>query len=500
MIWWASWLVACGPEPPAEVTAPVQCDPVAPIAASPLRRLTRSEVAHAVADVFGVEGIEPLLGADERVGPFAANSVTPVSRLTVEQYLETAEHVAASADLQSLNPCNLLVEAGRDCATQFVAEFGPRVYRRPLTEEQQASLLAIYDAFAEDGHLAALRVVMQAMLQSPWFLYHHELAAPAEAGELAALDGWSLASRLSFFLWKTTPDDGLLNVAASGGLDSVEGLRETTLRMLADPRAAQGIGQMHLEWLGVDRLPDIAKDPQRFPDYTAQQQQEMMQEVAAFADQVIRHGDGELATLLTQPHGFAGEPARTGLLGLAGVLATHAHYQRSSLTLRGKLVREELLCQPLPDPPPDVDISLPEIAPGATTREAVAAHLTTPQCAGCHALVDPLGFAFESYDAVGAFRTLDNGATIDTTGELTAADVEGPFDGPAELAEQLAMSQDVQWCVTRQWFRYALGRPDQPEDACSLEQAWLAMHQPHNLRELIVAIVESDAFRFRRAP
>lgn len=500
---WLAMLWGCDAPPPEEelpFEPDLTCDPAAPDrGGAPLRRLTRAQYDHTVQDLFGVTGsFGALLDADEHVGPFASNGVTPVSQATVEQYQRAAEAVATAADLASLAPCNLLTEVPRDCAAEFVTTWLPRMYRRPATQGQMDRYLAIYDAFAEQGHVDALRVVTQAMLQSPHFLYHLEDGVPG-GSESEALDGPSVASRLAFFLWNAAPDDRVLAAASTGQLDSVEGIRAEALRMLAHPKAARGIGQLHLEWLGVDQLPDVTKDPEQFPDHDAAAVAEMMDEVVRFADDVVRHGDGSLATLLTKASGSGSEPDRPGILALRAVQAAHAHYQRSSLTLRGKLVREELLCTPLPDPPPDVDLALPEVTEG-TTREVVQAHLNEPACANCHALTDPIGFAFESWDAVGAYRALENGAPIDTTSELTASDVNGSYPDAAALTAALAVSDEVRWCVARQWFRYAHGRVEQPTDDCALSDAWVAMQRPANLRELVVAIVTSESFRTRRTP
>lgn len=490
-------LLGCDDAPEAPFEPDLQCEPGLPtVGAAPLRRLTRAQYDHTVRDLLGVTGsYGALLDADEHVGPFASNGVTPVSLATVDQYMRAAEAAAGDADLAALSPCNLLAERAGACARRYIEEMLPRVLRRPPTDERVERLFALYDAFADRGHFEALRVVTTAMLQAPEFLYHVEDGVPGGEGA-ARLDGFTIASRLSFFLWNGGPDDALLDAAAQGRLDTADGIRDVALDMLADPRAARGIGRLHQEWLGVDELGSVSKDPVLFPDYDEAIAAAMIEDVGAFANEVVRHGDGSLTTLLTARHHVGDEPERSGILTLPGVLAAHAHHQRASLTLRGKLVREDLLCQQLPDPPPDVDLSLPDVTEG-TTREVVSAHLAQEGCAPCHSLIDPIGFAFESYDAVGAWRATENGSPIDTTAELTASDVDGIYADAEELTAALAESGEVRWCVARQWFRFAHGRTEQPADTCSLEAAWSAMQQPDNLRELVVAIVTSDAFRHR---
>jgi hypothetical protein len=191
---------------------------------------------------------------------------------------------------------------------------------------------------------------------------------------------------------------------------------------------------------------------------------------------------------------------RGGILRLGAVLAAHAKPNQSSPVHRGKFVRERLLCQPLPPPPAGLAITAPDVDPHATTREAFAEHAADPVCATCHDLMDPIGFGFERYDGIGRHRDTDHGLPIDATGDLAdTSDANGPFDGLPELAAKLAASEDVRRCVVTQWFRFGHGRPESEEDRCTLQRLQTVFAASgYRVRDLLVALTQTDAFRYRR--
>ncbi|MEM9453076.1 MAG: DUF1592 domain-containing protein [Myxococcota bacterium] len=503
----------------------------------PLRRLTRSQYNNVVRDLLGIEG-DPaaVFPADEKLGSFYSNGVAPVSDLLVEQYMDVAEELATEAvtDLGTLLPCDPGMMGEDACADEFIESFGRRALRRPL---EAAELQQLRDLFAtgrdEESFDDGIRLVVQALLQSPYLLYHVELGVepgvepgePAGAGELKApLGQYELASRLSFFLWDTMPDDDLLDAADASELSTPEQLRAQAERMLADPRARDAIASFHLQWMGIDDLAGSEKDPDLFPGYDQALKQAMEDETANFANWVILEGDGRLETLLSAPmsvidgplfelYGMEppadyvpGEPVdlpadeRAGLLTHASVLAKNAHVDQSSPVHRGVMVRQNVMCQALPPAPEDVDNVPPDPDPNATTRERFAEHLENEACAECHRLIDGIGFGFEHYDAVGAYRTKEGDLPVDATGEVIAAgESDGPFDGAVELAQRLAVSDVVRQCTSQQWFNFALGRVPGEEDECSTDQ----LHQTfvdsdYDVRELIFAVVTTDAFRFRK--
>ncbi|MEM7153377.1 MAG: DUF1592 domain-containing protein [Myxococcota bacterium] len=492
----------------------------ASVGPTPLRRMTRQQYANAVRDLIGLDIDVSSLDGDEKVGPFDSNFSAPVSPVQVSQYRMLAESVAQSAveDLDALLPC---APESDGCLEQFVDSFGRRAFRRPLTDAEVSMYAELGGSDPLEDHA---RLAIQAMLQSPYFLYHLELSLPDPAtgpDSVVALGQYELASRLSFFLWDSVPDDVLLDAAAIDELSTPEQLLAQAERMLEDPRAREAVAAFHEQWLGIDELEIITKDPSVYPDYSHELRDAMRHETRRFSSSVVLSGDGRLETLLTAPYSYlegplyelygveptgasVGEPVelpageRAGLLTQASFLAVHAHSNQSGPIQRGVTVRANLLCTQPPPPPPDLNVIPPDPDPNATTRELFEQHTADPACSGCHVLIDGIGLGFEGYDGLGAFRTEENGFDVDQSGSLVGTDVDGEFDGVVELAGMLANSQDVRQCVTRQWFRYAFGRIETDEDTCSIES--LDEHfeaSNHDIRQLLIALVQTDAFRYR---
>lgn len=488
---------------------------------TPLRRLTRAQYDNTIRDLLGLDlGLAAGFVSDEKVGTFDSNAIASVTELSVEQYMDAAEQLAAEAvtDLSALLPCDPAVIGEDECAAQFVDTFGRRAYRRPLTAEQHADAMALYHHGLDQGGFAdGIRVVVQGLLQSPFFLYHVEQAPAGSEGEVLTLSPYELASRLSYFLWESMPDDELLAAAAEGELSTPEQLQAQAERMIGDPRAADSIRHFHLQWLELESLDQLDKDPELFPEFSPQLATSMEEEIGRFAEHVILEGDGSLRTLMTADFTFADESLaelygvahpgggfariqlppdeRSGLLTLAGVMATHAHHNQTSPVLRGVMVRENFLCQIPPPPPDNVDDNPPGLDPTLPTKERYEQHRSDPECAGCHNLIDPLGFGFEHFDATGRFRTMDGQNPVDASGEVVGAeDADGPYDGHRELTERLASSEYARGCVSRQWFRYALGRLETSADECTLDEIYARFaSSDFDIRELMVAIAVSDA-------
>ncbi len=496
--------------------------------AAPLERLTRAQYANAVRDLLGLKAPfdVTLLGEDEKMGPFSSNDVAPVSELTLEQYTEAAETLARAAGtgLAALAPCDRTTQDDAACASHFLDVFGRRAYRRPLADEEKAAYTALYSDYAAGGYDDAIRVVVETMLQSPNFLYHVELAPPASTAGVLTLDPFELASRLSFFLAATTPDDALLDAAAQGSLADAAGLRAQAERLLNAPTATDALASFHLQWLELDTLGALTKDPAVYPSFDATMAAAMQDETTRFVDYVFRKGDAKLETLLTAPYSFLEGPLfglygvapvagadpsmpvmldpkeRAGLLTQGSFLAMHGHENQSAPVQRGKVIIRNVLCESLPDPPPNVDTTPPAPSPGATTRQRFAVHETNPSCAGCHKRIDGVGMGLEAYDGIGAYRTMDGTQPVDATGLfLDTKDLNGPFNGAIELARDLAGSPEVQQCVATQWLRFALGRMETTADGCSLQ----GLHQAfdasgHDVRSLLVSVALSDSFRSKR--
>ena len=483
------------------------------VAESPLRRLTRREYNNAVRDLLGDDS-RPAddLVPDESISGFASNSVAPVTKLQVEDYVTVAESLAAKAvadNLPALITCDLSDES---CVAEFVARFGRRAFRRPVDAALADGLLDIYRTGASSwGATKGFELLLQTMLASPHFLYHVEL--PAEGAEqVAPVDGYALAARLAFFFWQSVPDDELLDAAEAGELDSAEGVASQARRLIEDQRSTQMVESFFGQWLmmgmsqSFDDIDEQLKDPTLFPEWGPELGAAMRRETMAFAEHVVRDGES-LETLLTASYTFGdaevaalygAQPAadgfgrieldpgeRAGLLTHASLLAARAHASENSWVHRGKFVREALLCDPIPPPPPGVNMN--------TANDPN--RLTNPECMGCHRRMDPIGLGFEQYDAIGAF---DDGASA--SGELIdAGDLSGTFASPVDLASRLAASDVVRRCLAKYVFRFAAHRAETEQDACSLETADAAfVESGTTLSELFVSIGQSDAFRYRR--
>ncbi|KYF94002.1 hypothetical protein BE18_09530, partial [Sorangium cellulosum] len=413
----------------------------------------------------------------------------------------------------------------------LVASFGKRAFRRPLAEDEIADFVALFRrgialGDTPDDASTGLALVLQAMLQSPHFLYRVELGMPDPVeDDVVPLTSYEIASRLSYLLWGTMPDGALFAAAERGALGTAAEIEAQARRMLEDPRAREAVKSFHRQWLGLAKIDEIAaggKDPKLYPEYKDELLPLFQAETEAFLDHAIFEQDASVSALFTAPYsmmnrelaafyGVEGGPKgdaferveldpsqRAGFVTHAGLLALYAKPNRSSPVHRGRFVRQSLLCQ-IPPPPPDVVPEPPMVDPTKTTREQFAQHTSDPGCKSCHTLLDPIGFGFEHYDALGRWRDAENGIPVDASGELTQTDIDGPFDGAVELAHRLAQSEQVRACVVKQWFRFGYGRAEQSEDGCSLAQATRAFEASgYNIRALLVALTQTDAFRYRR--
>lgn len=486
------------------------------VSATPLRRLTGPQYANAVRDVLGVSVDVGELGADEKAGAFDSNGNAAVSSNNVELYRALAESVASS--VPELVTCETDAEG---CWNALLDETGRRLFRRPVTEEERTRYLDLAQtgADAADGS----RLIVQAMLQSPSFLYHLEFGLVDASGPVIPLEPYEIASRLSFFLWNSVPDDELLDAAEVGGLDSADALEAQAQRLLLDPRARESVGAFHVQWLGIDHLEDTFKDPGTYPSFDLSMAEAMVAETRRFSELTVLAGDGRLETLLTASHSYLTDPLfdlygveqpddfvpgmpveldpeqRAGLITQASFLAEHALTNQSGPIQRGVEIRNQFFCDPPPPPPPDANVEPPAPSPDATTRELFEQHTSEPTCASCHVLIDGLGLGMENYDGIGRHRTMENGKAVDASGEFLATDVDGTFDGGVELAHRLAQSEQVRECVARQWFRFALGRLEGDQDACSLDTLHATFAESgSDVRALLVQLVRTDAFRYRR--
>jgi hypothetical protein len=493
---------------------------------APLRRLSRLQYNNTVRDLLGdtsrpADGFLP----DEVLGSFSGSAaLARVAPVAVEQYRLAAERLAAKAatNLTSLVSCRPADTAGEEaCVRTFLADFGLRAYRRPLSADEVAGKLELFRKVRVEGDFAfGIQAVVAALLQSPFFLYRAELPpAGALVGALVPLGPYEIASRLSYFLLNTMPDPALFAAAQANGLATPAAVEAQARRLLQDPRARAAANEFFGQWLILGALDDEAKDATLFPEFNDTLRAAMKEETLRFTTSTLFDGDARLETLLTSSRSIVNAPLgklygvtaaadygpvdldpsqRAGLLTQASILTRTAHSDGSSPTRRGKFVREALMCQPPPPPPPGVDTTPPPRTPNQTRRALYAQHATNPVCAACHQLTDPVGFGFENYDAIGRYQTMDGGKPIDASGEISASeDLDGVFVGAVALAKKLAASNSVRTCMAEHWFSFALGRAPAAGDEASIKAAFDGFAPGGDLRALMVALTRTDSFLTR---
>jgi hypothetical protein len=509
-----------------------------------VRRVTHTEYDNTIRDLLGTPTTignqfpteEVRLGFDNNA---AALSVSPD---LAEQYLTAAETLAAAAvttNMATLVPCDPTTTGVDACGQQFIAAFGQRAYRRPLAAADTALLTGVFNVGKATDFATGVRLVVETVLQSPQFLYRIEYGrAPAATDpsiavtdgsapnptQVVRLDDWEMASRLSYLIWGSMPDDALFAAAAAGKLSTDADVAAQATRMLADPKAHDMVADFHSQWLSLGAIASVEKDPTVYPAFTSAIAGLMQQEAQAFLDDVVWSEDGSLETIFTAPYTFVNGPLaqyygisgvtgsafvktpvdtteRAGLLTQGGFLASQAKTNQTSPVQRGKFVREQFLCQQLPPPPPNVQIIPPALSPTLTTRQRFTQHSASAACSPCHHLMDPIGLGFETFDGAGIYRSMENGQPIDSSGQVDTADaeLEGPFNGVLDLEKKLGNSSTVQQCVTTQWFRYAYGRAETDADTCSM--ATLSNQFAaggYKVQDLLAALTHTRAFLYRR--
>ena len=411
------------------------------------------------------------------------------------------------------------------CAKRILSTLARRAFRRPVTDKDVAPILEFYEqGRTVRGFEGGVESALERILVDPEFLFRIESQSPGvPAGSLRPLSDLALASRLSFFLWSSMPDDELLEVAAREQLKTPAVLEQQTRRLLADARSSALVDNFFAQWLSLRTVQGQAPDPNLFPEFDENLRQAFMQEAWLFIETQLRE-DRRLIELLSADFTFLNErlaqhyeipnitgsrfrrvtltdPRRGGLLGMGSVLAVTSYGNRTSPVLRAKWILENILGTPPPPPPGDVPPFPPEAGENGeirSVRERLAAHRKNPVCANCHAPMDPLGFALENFDAVGKWRTLDANAPIDASGVL----VDGTkFTGPAELRQTLVLREtQVVRTISEKLLTYALGRGLESHDAPVVRQvARSTAAQGGRWSSLILEIVKSTPFRMRRS-
>lgn len=486
-----------------------------------LRRLTQAQYANIMYDTFGEDLVLPPLSEPdvdiEGLVAIGASSASVTAR-GVES-MESASFIIAEQVMDDeamrdawLN-CSPSGTVDSECSATFVRDMGLHLWRRPLTDEEVTRVAGLADNAAETlgDFYDGLEYALAGLLQSPNFLFRVELGSEREFND------YEMATRLSFFLWNTTPDAELLAAAEAGELTTKEGLLAHAQRMLADERSRRAVRNFFVEYLHLNRLTYLSKDPNLFESYTSDLGPDAMEETLRVIEYLVFERESDFREIMTtrqtfvnprlaalynipapNPDGWAAvklpaDGPRAGLLGQASTLNLHAHPVASSATLRGLFVRTTLLCESIPPPPVNVDTAIPEPTERARTlRDRIAIHLEDPSCASCHLITDPIGLGLENFDAVGRFRTSENGEEIDPSGDLDGVE----FSDAVELGQALGEHPGFSQCLVRSMTRYAVGRPEVRDEVDLVERLGerFAEHG-YQIQPLILEIVMSPMFR-----
>jgi hypothetical protein len=505
------------------------------------RRLTHSQYDHTVRDLLG-DQIQPASNfpKEDFINGFKNQAEGQgVSPLLAEAYSKAAERLAAAAfrggDQRGLLPTQPASPTDAALAGKFVRQFGLKAFRRPLSddESQLYSKLLLEEAARTQGFLGGAGLVIEAMLQSPHFLFRIE-----RGGDSAPFE---VATRLSYFLWDTTPDSELLAAATNGELQTREQVERTARRMLDDPRAKDSFEEFLAQWMRFDRVLSATRDRRRFRDFNADIAGAMVEETERLFNHLV-WGDRNFMELFTANYTFLNadlarlyglpapetefarvdyppESGRSGVLGHGSFLVLTSKPAETSPTARGLFIRNHFLGQEIPPPPPGVNAVLPNVTEDKplTNRQRLEIHLNSESCSGCHRLIDPIGLGFEQYNAIGVFqpkmslvfsqrgdqqrgrqptmRELD----LDTTGFIQGME-SSEFKTPKELGRLLAESNACQRCIVKQLFRYAFGREETAADQPVIEALVAKFRDSgYRFKELIIALVTSDLFLQHKA-
>jgi hypothetical protein len=507
-----------------------------------MRRVTYREYDHMLAYLIG-DTTAPAEGGDawSPDSPNAVGYVAPSSTADLQVDLfnqaantlvETALQAVAAGQTAGklIIPCKAPTTSAAEttCATQFIASFGLEAYRRPIAAAEQTDLLTLFSTVRGLGlsFNESIGAIVKGMLQSPNFLYHWEIGpTPPVVGSngLVPLTPWQLGARLASTLWESGPDDTLLQAAQAGQLTTQAQVAAQVTRMLADPRASNGLFYFHEQWIfnfgnqGRDLTQPLTKTSPLFTQAVAQG---LPTEFSDFVTSVYT-GDGTLKSLFTAPYAFVNKdlgaiygvtgPAtgfakvnldptqRGGIFTQTAFLATMAGNAIDNPVYRGLSIYEKVLCGSIGSPPANVPPV--NFITNGTTRQSYEAHGMSACAEGCHNLFDPPGFAFENFDGDGVYRTTDTGLPVDATGSfVTPANATITFQNALDMSQQLAQSPEAQTCVDRQWMRYLLGRGETTAESGSMSIAFqtAAATAGFSLRNLASSLMQSEAFMYRQ--
>lgn len=486
------------------------------------RRLTQHQYRNTIKDLLGIDANTSNFLDDSTTGSFSTNTLPPQAN-DISAYADVADAVAAQAvaDPAKLTNCNPATTGNDACAAKFIKEFGARAYRRDLTAAEVTLLTETYNMGKSDGFDQGLRLVLQSILQSPNFLYLAEFGVSPMQG-IAKLTSGEIASRLSYMLWNSTPDAELMAAVKAGELDTAQGIQKHAKRMMNDARFGEALGEFFVQLFHANKLTQgTTVQKKEAAAFTAEVRQAMVDEVKAFVAYATTNGQASIKTMFTSPMAFPSpallpiykvsaskvedgrfevkDGTRAGLLTSPAFMAAEPKIPTPwGAVQRGLVVRTLFMCETLPPPPPGLVFKAPDES--LTQRARLEQHEKDPTCKGCHTLMDPIGFGFENYDALGQYRTTyPNGEAITSEGEIIGdSDASGKFANIRELSTKLAESEQVRACMGTQLFRFAYGREPTDEDACTVESVAGALSKGDgDLPSSLLSFVVTDAFRFR---
>ena len=522
-----------GPMTPDNPTAGALADKDTVPGKNPLRRLTLLEYQNTVRDLLGIDAGQVSLAGLAADQESSLSGFVKGSTLTTGQdaraLMLSAEGAAKAVQgsLDKVLPCKTVPTAAAEqdaCADKFIEQFGLRTFRRPLARNEQDALRKLYQDQKALGAPfdQAIVTLISTMLQSPAFLYHWEIGTttPIRDGALVRYNPYEIASRLSYLFWSTMPDEKLFELASQGGLTAPDQIAAEAKRLVSDPRAKDAIADFHFQWLEIAGLEDMPKDP-GFKDYSPAVARAMTAETRDFVADVFFGPKPTLENLFTSTTTFVDAPLakiygatvtgtgvqkvnldptqRAGLLTKGSFLAVGADAGDSLPPRRGNAVLHRALCIDLQVPPNIVVPAVADPNPMQTTRQRFEMHGMQDCAKSCHGFIDPIGFAFENYDAVGAYRTMENNQKVDASGTVDLPKSGTvTFKNAIELSTFLAKAPETKDCMVRQWARYGLGRREEAtEDPSFKVLAQVFESSGYNLRDMLVAFTKTRMFTHR---
>ena len=495
-----------------------------------VRRLNEQAYRNTIADIFGPQiAFAGMFEPDQRINGLLSTSstilsITPSGFSALSAMADSiAEQAVSEKNRARLIACKPKSDKDADhaCAAQVIAQFGERLYRRPLSPQEVADKTKLADDLAKSkgNFYAGLRYGLAALMQTPDFLFRVEFAVPD--GKSYTLDPGSRASRLGYLLWNTTPDAELLRAAQSGELGTPAGVAKQVDRMMSSPKLETGVRAFFTDMLQLDTFDNVTKDPLIYPKWASSVADAAKEDTLRTVIDISLRANGDVRDIMTtpksfinrklaavygipfdfseewMPYQFPAESGRAGILTRISMLSMFSHPGRSSPTKRGVAVMDIFLCEPTPQPPANVDFSVVENTSGPlkTVRERLNVHATNPTCASCHNHSDPIGLPLEEFDSLGMHRSSENGQPIDVSGDLMGK----KFKGATGLGQALRDNPRFPACLARKLYAYGVGADTEDVNPAAFKASYDAFAKDgYRLKTLIKSLLNSP--EFFRAP